>query len=68
MHLQTEYCPKTFKTSISTRYEVHYLVTEFGSVNLKGKDTRERALAIIKLAHPAYRDNLLHEADVVGLI
>lgn len=50
------------------RSDVHYLVTEYGCVNLKGKDTRQRALAIIDLAHPAYRESLLHEADVMGLI
>jgi len=36
--------------------------------NLKGKDTRQRALAIIDLAHPQFRDSLMMEADRMGLI
>lgn len=43
--------------------DVHY-----GAVNLKGKDTRQRALAIIELTHPSFRDNLIQEADMVGII
>jgi itaconate CoA-transferase len=50
------------------RADVHYLATEYGVRNLKGKDTRQRALAIIELAHPSYRDNLMQEADQMGLI
>ena len=34
-----------------------YLVTEYGIVNLKGKSTRERALDIISIAHPKFRDD-----------
>jgi len=33
--------------------DTHYLVTEYGVVNLKGKSTRERALDIISIAHPS---------------
>lgn len=50
------------------RPDVHYLVTEYGAVNLKGKDTRQRALAIIDLAHPSFRDELIREADLMGII
>ena len=50
------------------RADVHYIATEYGVVNLKGKDTRQRALAIIELAHPSFRDNLIKEADMMGII
>jgi len=45
------------------RMDVHYLVTEHGVTNLKGRSTRERALAIIELADPKFRDGLLREAE-----
>ncbi|MEW5735365.1 MAG: acetyl-CoA hydrolase/transferase C-terminal domain-containing protein [Thermodesulfobacteriota bacterium] len=48
--------------------DVHYLATEYGAVNLKGKCTRDRALAIIAIAHPRFRDELLKEAENMRLI
>jgi len=50
------------------RMDVQYLVTEFGSVNLKGKSTRERALGIISLAHPDFRECLLKAAEDMYLL
>ncbi|WP_028321349.1 acetyl-CoA hydrolase/transferase family protein [Desulfatiglans anilini] len=50
------------------RTATHYLATEYGIVNLKGKSTRDRALAIISLAHPKFRDDLLREAENQYLI
>jgi itaconate CoA-transferase len=50
------------------RMDTHYLVTEYGVVNLKGKSTRERALDIISIAHPKFRDNLLQQAENMYLI
>jgi itaconate CoA-transferase len=50
------------------RMDTHYLVTEYGVINLKGKSTRERALDIINIAHPKFRDNLLREAEDMHLI
>ena len=41
---------------------VDYVVTEYGIANLQGLTQRERALALIELAHPAYRDELRHAA------
>jgi itaconate CoA-transferase len=49
------------------RMDVHYLATEYGVVNLKGRSSRERALAIVSIAHPRYRDDLLIEAERMGL-
>jgi itaconate CoA-transferase len=48
--------------------DTHYLVTEHGVINLKGKSTRERALDIISLAHPKFRDELLREAEDMYLL
>ncbi len=50
------------------RADTHYLVSEHGVANLKGKSTRERALAIIDLAHPQFRDDLLKEAERMYLL
>ena len=50
------------------RMDAQYLVTEYGQVNLKGKSTRERALAIIDLAHPKLRDDLLRQAEEFFLL
>jgi itaconate CoA-transferase len=56
-------------TAVTTpRMDTHYLVTEYGMVNLKGKSTRERALDIISIAHPTFRDDLLREAEDMHLI
>jgi itaconate CoA-transferase len=50
------------------RMDTHFLVTEYGAVNLKGKSTRERALDIISIAHPRFREGLLKEAEVMRLL
>jgi acyl-CoA hydrolase/RimJ/RimL family protein N-acetyltransferase len=47
---------------------VSYVVSEFGMVNLLGKNLEERAMAMISLAHPDFRDELFHEAQEAGLI
>lgn len=46
-----------------TRTNVHYLVTEFGKVKLKGLSTWQRAEAIISIAHPDFREELIQEAE-----
>ena len=40
------------------RNDVHWIVTEYGAANLRGKSLRERADALIALAHPKFRDGL----------
>jgi acyl-CoA hydrolase/GNAT superfamily N-acetyltransferase len=47
---------------VTTRGDVHYVVTEYGIAYLHGKSIRERALALINIAHPDYRQWLLDEA------
>ena len=46
-----------------TRANIHYLVTEYGKVNLKGLSTWEKTEAIISVAHPDFRDDLIKEAE-----
>ena len=46
-----------------TRANTHHLVTEYGMVNLKGLSTWQRAEAIISIAHPQFRDELIAEAE-----
>jgi acyl-CoA hydrolase/GNAT superfamily N-acetyltransferase len=47
---------------VTTRGDVHYVVTEYGEAYLHGKNIRERALALINIAHPDFRKELLDEA------
>ena len=47
---------------VTTRADVHYVVTEYGIADLHGKSVRERTLALIHIAHPKFRDELLREA------
>lgn len=42
----------------TSRNDVHYVVTEYGIANLKGKTLRQRAEALIDIAHPDFRDEL----------
>lgn len=46
-----------------TRANIHYLVTEYGKVNLKGLATWQKAEAIISVAHPDFRDELVKQAE-----
>lgn len=49
------------------RAAVNYIVTEFGSVNLKGKSTWQRAELMISIAHPKFREDLIKEAEKMGI-
>lgn len=44
---------------VTSRGHVHYVVTEFGVASLKGRSIRERALELIRVAHPKFREQLL---------
>ncbi|MBR0598643.1 butyryl-CoA:acetate CoA-transferase [Sinanaerobacter chloroacetimidivorans] len=46
-----------------TRTNIHYFVTEYGKVNLKGLSTWQRCEAIISVAHPDFREELIKEAE-----
>lgn len=47
---------------VTSRGDVHYVVTEYGVAYLHGKSVRERATALIEIAHPDFRDELRAEA------
>jgi acyl-CoA hydrolase len=46
----------------TTRAHVHYIATEYGVVNLYGKNLKQRAKALISIAHPDHREELEQEA------
>jgi acyl-CoA hydrolase/GNAT superfamily N-acetyltransferase len=50
------------------RSNVHYVVTEYGIAYLFGRSIRERALALIEIAHPDFREELLAEAKRLGYV
>ena len=50
-----------------TRANIHFLVTEYGKVNLKGLSTWEKAEAIISVAHPDFRDQLIKDAEAMKI-
>ncbi len=50
------------------RGDVHYVVSEYGAVNLFGKSLQERVIAMIAIAHPDFREELFENAKEQGLI
>ncbi len=53
---------------VTSRADVHYVVTEFGVAHLFGKNLRERAEALISIAHPDFRQELEDAAKERGLL
>lgn len=47
---------------VTTRAHVHWVVTEFGAVNLYGRSLKERSDLLISIAHPEHREDLLSQA------
>ena len=47
---------------VTTRGDVHYVVTEYGVAYLHGKSVQDRAIALISIAHPKFRPQLVKEA------
>ncbi len=50
-----------------TRTNTNYVVTEYGMVNLKGKSTWQRAEALISIAHPDFREELIAQAQKLNI-
>ncbi|MGH6896813.1 MAG: GNAT family N-acetyltransferase [Geminicoccaceae bacterium] len=50
------------------RSDVHYVITEYGIAYLFGKSIRERAVALIEVAHPRWREELLSAAKQLGYV
>lgn len=53
---------------VTSRNHVHYVVTEYGVADLYGKTIRERAKALIGIAHPQFREQLTREASELNYI
>ncbi len=51
---------------IMNRGEVNYIVTEYGAAYLGGRSIRERAMALIEIAHPDHRESLMKDARDMG--
>jgi len=68
-NLQSRILPTLDNGSIVTdaRPNVHYVVTEYGKVCLKGLSSWQRAEALISIAHPKFRDELIEQADKMHL-
>jgi acetyl-CoA hydrolase len=47
---------------VTTRNDVHYVATEYGVASLHGKTIRQRAMALIDIAHPRFREELTQAA------
>jgi acyl-CoA hydrolase/GNAT superfamily N-acetyltransferase len=50
---------------VTTRGGVEYVVTEYGVASLQGKSLRERAISLISIAHPDFRDELMEAAHEI---
>lgn len=53
---------------VTTRGDVHYVVTEYGVAYLHGKNIRERAMALINIAHPKFRSELIEGAKRLNYV
>jgi acyl-CoA hydrolase len=53
---------------VTTRAHVRTVVTEWGVADLFGRSLRERAVALIGIAHPDARDRLLAHAEALNLV
>lgn len=53
---------------VTTRGDVHYVITEYGIADLHGKNIRERTMALINIAHPKFRRDLLKVAKEINYV
>lgn len=60
--------PKLDGPATDPRADTQYIVTEYGVANLRGKSTTERALALIEIAHPDFRETLWLQAKELGYL
>jgi acyl-CoA hydrolase len=54
-------------TVTTPRSCVQYVCTEYGIVNLRGRNLWERAEAMISIAHPDFREELIKGAEAIGV-
>lgn len=60
--------PKLDLSVVVPRGDVQYVVTEYGSFNMFGRSIQERAIGMISIAHPDFREELFHEARKIGML
>lgn len=67
--LKSRIRPTLIEGSVATctRTNLHWLVTEYGKFNAKGKSAWERAEGLINIAHPQFRDELIAEAEKMNI-
>lgn len=53
---------------IMNRGDANYVITEYGSAYLGGRSIRDRAMALIDIAHPDHRENLMKSASELGYV
>jgi len=53
---------------VTSRNHVHWIVTEYGAVDLYGKSIRQRTEALISIAHPKFREALTEQAKGLDYI
>jgi acetyl-CoA hydrolase len=53
---------------VTSRNHVHWIITEFGAVDLYGKSIRQRAEALISIAHPEFRETLTEQAKALDYL
>jgi acetyl-CoA hydrolase len=53
---------------VTSRNDVHYIVTEYGVAELYGKSVRERVKQLVGIAHPAFRQELMQQARELGWV
>jgi acyl-CoA hydrolase/GNAT superfamily N-acetyltransferase len=61
--------PQLADTNVAVpRADVQYVITEYGAFNMAGKSLQERAVGMISVAHPDFREELFAQAKALGLI
>lgn len=60
--------PRIAGPATNPRVDTQYIVTEYGVADMRGKSTTERALSLINIAHPKFRDELISAAKQLGYI
>lgn len=62
--------PKLYEGSgvVTTRNDVHFVVTEFGVADLYGRNVRQRTRALIDISAPQFREELTHAAHQLGYL
>ncbi|WP_196762103.1 acetyl-CoA hydrolase/transferase C-terminal domain-containing protein [Francisella orientalis] len=60
--------PRLTSMTTDTRLDIDYIVTEYGHCKLAGLSTSERTKALISIAHPDFREELMRKAKEINCI